>query len=188
MPAGVEAGIMKGLYLLSACETHAELHVQLLGSGSILREVIAAAELLRSDWGVTSDIWSAPSFNELARDGRDAERWNLLHPNDDPRVPYVTEVLTGMSGPAIVATDYMKAYPEQIRPFVPMPFHVLGTDGYGRSDTREALRNFFEVDRRWVTVKALSALADLNQIPRARVAEAIAKYGLDTNKPNPVTV
>jgi len=188
MPAGVEAGIMKGLYLLSACDAPAETHVQLLGSGSILREVIAAAELLKADWGVTSDLWSAPSFNELARDGRDAERWNLLHPNDDPRVPYVTEVLTGMSGPAIVATDYMKAYPEQIRPFVPMPFHVLGTDGYGRSDTREALRNFFEVDRRWVAVKALAALADLNRLPRAKVAEAIAKYGLDTHKPNPVTV
>ena len=188
MPAGVEAGIMKGLYLLTPCDKPSKKHVQLLGSGSILREVIAAAELLSSDWGVTSDIWSAPSFNELARDGRDAERWNLLNPGETPRKPYVTEVLAGVSGPAIVATDYMKAYPEQIRPFVPMAYHVLGTDGYGRSDTREKLRHFFEVDRHWITVKALQALADEGKLAVKKVAEAVAKYGLDPAKPNPVQV
>ena len=188
MPAGVEAGIMKGLYLLTPCEKPAKKHVQLLGSGSILREVIAAAELLKADWGVTSEIWSAPSFNELARDGRDAERWNLLNPNEEPRKSYVAEVLAGKTGPAIVATDYMKAYPEQIRPFVPMAYHVLGTDGYGRSDTREKLRHFFEVDRNWITIKALQALADEGTLPRKKVAEAVEKYGLDSSKPNPVQV
>jgi pyruvate dehydrogenase E1 component len=188
MPAGSESGIMKGLYLLTPCEKPAETHVQLIGSGSILREVIAAAELLRNDWNVTSDIWSAPSFNELARDGQDAERWNLLHPDVAPRKSYVAECMGGMAGPAIAATDYMKAYAEQIRPFVPMDYHVLGTDGFGRSDTREHLRNFFEVDRRWITVKALYALAEDGSLPHKTVAAAIKQYGLDTEKPNPLTV
>jgi pyruvate dehydrogenase E1 component len=185
MPAGVEKGIMRGLYLLQPCDKPAEKHVQLLGSGSILREVIAAAELLKSDWGVTADVWSAPSFTELARDGREAERWNLLHPQDKPRKSYVAECLGGLSGPAIAATDYVKAYAEQIRQFVPMPYHVLGTDGFGRSDTREKLRDFFEVDRRWVTVKALNALAEQGALPKKKVAEAIQKYGIHVDKPNP---
>jgi pyruvate dehydrogenase E1 component len=188
MPAGSESGIMKGLYLLTPCETPAETHVQLIGSGSILREVIAAADLLRNDWNVTSDIWSAPSFNELARDGQDAERWNLLHPEVAPRKSYVAECMGGMAGPAIVATDYMKAYAEQIRPFVPMDYHVLGTDGFGRSDTREHLRNFFEVDRRWITVKALHALVEDGSLPAKTVTAAIQQYGLDSEKPNPLTV
>ena len=185
MPAGVEKGIMKGLYLLTHCEKPNERHVQLLGSGSILREVIAAAALLKSDWGVTADIWSAPSFNELTRDGHETQRWNLLHPAEPPRKSYVAECLSGMVGPAIVATDYMKAYAEQIRPFVPMAYHVLGTDGFGRSDTREALRDFFEVDRRWVVLKALNALVEAGSLPRAKIAEAINKYGINTAKPNP---
>ena len=185
MPAGVERGIMRGLYLLTPCEKPNALHVQLLGSGSILREVIAAAELLKADWSVTSDIWSAPSFNELVRDGQEVERWNLLHPAEAPRKSYVAECLGGMVGPAIAATDYMKAYAEQIRPFVPMPYHVLGTDGYGRSDTRENLRDFFEVDRRWITLKALSALVENGSLPRETLAKAIAKYGIDVAKPNP---
>ena len=188
MPAGSESGIMKGLYLLTPCEKPSELHVQLIGSGSILREVIAAAELLKTDWNVTSDLWSAPSFNELARDGQDAERWNLLHPDVAPRKSYVAEVLGGMSGPAIAATDYIKAYADQIRAFVPMDYHVLGTDGFGRSDTREHLRDFFEVDRRWIAVKALYALAEDGSLPHKTVAEAIKKYGLDTEKPNPLSV
>lgn len=185
MPAGVERGIMRGLYLLTPCEQPNPLHVQLLGSGSILREVIAAAELLKADWSVTSDIWSAPSFNELVRDGQDVERWNLLNPTEAPRKSYVAECLAGMVGPAIAATDYMKAYAEQIRPFVPMPYYVLGTDGYGRSDTRENLRDFFEVDRRWITLKALSALVDGGSLPRETLAKAIAKYGINVAKPNP---
>ena len=185
MPAGVEKGIMRGLYLLQPCEKPGDKHVQLLGSGSILREVIAAAELLKNDWGVTSDVWSAPSFTELARDGQEVERWNLLHPNDKPKKSYVAECLGGLAGPAIAATDYMKAYAEQIRPFVPMPYHVLGTDGFGRSDTREKLRDFFEVDRRWVTLKALTALVEQGSFPKKKLAEAIQKYGINVDKPNP---
>ena len=185
MPAGAETGIVRGLYLLQSASMPPRSIVQLLGSGSILREVIAAAALLKDDWGVTADVWSAPSFTELARDGQDVERWNLLHPGDKPRTPYVAECLGGMHGPAIAATDYIKAYAEQIRPFVPMAYHVLGTDGFGRSDTRERLRNFFEVDRRWIAVKALKALAEEKALPPAKVAEAIAKYGIDPAKSNP---
>ncbi|GAC1626858.1 MAG: pyruvate dehydrogenase (acetyl-transferring), homodimeric type [Nevskia sp.] len=185
MPVGVERGIMRGLYLLTPCETPNELHVQLLGSGSILREVIAAAAMLKADWGVTSDIWSAPSFNELVRDGQEVERWNLLHPGAPLRKSYVAECLGGMAGPAIAATDYIKAYAEQIRPFVPMDYHVLGTDGFGRSDTREHLRDFFEVDRRWIVLKALTALAEDGSLPHGKLAEAIAKYAIAVDKPNP---
>jgi pyruvate dehydrogenase E1 component len=130
-------------------------------------------------------VWSAPSFTELARDGQEAARWNLLHPNEKPRKPYVAECLGGLSGPAIAATDYVKAYAEQIRQFVPTPYHVLGTDGFGRSDTREKLRDFFEVDRRWIAVKALNALAEQGALPKKKVAEAIAKYGINIDKPNP---
>jgi pyruvate dehydrogenase E1 component len=185
MPAGVESGIMRGLYLLQPCDKPGDKHVQLLGSGSILREVIAAAEMLQKDWGVTSDVWSAPSFTELARDGQETERWNLLHPDDKPRKSYVAECLGGLAGPAIAATDYMKAYAEQIRKYVPMPYHVLGTDGFGRSDTRERLRDFFEVDRRWVVLKALNALVEQGTLPKKKLAEAIAKYGIKIDKPNP---
>jgi pyruvate dehydrogenase E1 component len=185
MPQGAEQGIIKGLYLFKSCDKPAAKHVQLIGSGSILREVIAAAELLQQDWGVTADIWSAPSFTELARDGQEVERWNLLHPGEKPRKSYVAECLGGLSGPAIAATDYIKSYAEQIRPYVPMPYYVLGTDGFGRSDTREKLRDFFEVDRRWVTVKALNALAELGALPKNKVAEAMQKYGISADKPNP---
>ena len=185
MPAGVERGIMRGLYLLTPCEKPNALHVQLLGSGSILREVVAAAELLKSDWNVSADIWSAPSMNELVRDGQEVDRWNLLNPGLAPRKSYVAECLGGMAGPAIAATDYMKAYAEQIRPFVPMAYHVLGTDGFGRSDTRERLRDFFEVDRRWIVLKALGALVDEGSLPRAKHGEAIVKYGINVGKPNP---
>ena len=134
--------------------------MQLLGSGTILREVIAAAALLEEDFGVGADIWSAPSFNELARDGHATLRWNLLHPEDQPRKPYVTECLEAQAGPVIAATDYMRLYADQIRAFVPQRYVVLGTDGYGRSDTREKLRRHFEVDRHCVAVAALKALAD----------------------------
>jgi pyruvate dehydrogenase E1 component len=157
-----------------------------MGSGTIFREVIAAAELLRADWGIESDIWGAPSFNELARDGQSAARWNMLHPLEERRVSHVEAKLKGSEGPVVVATDYIRLYAEQIRPYVPNKFVVLGTDGFGRSDTREALRDHFEVDRRWVTVAALAALAEEGKIERAKVAEAIAKYGIDANKPNPL--
>jgi pyruvate dehydrogenase E1 component len=164
--------------------------VQLLGSGTILREVIAAAELLEKDWGIAADIWSCPSFTELRREGMDVERWNLLHPTAKPRKAYVEGRLEGHDGPIIASTDYMKAFAEQIRPFVGKgrDYRVLGTDGFGRSDTREKLRHFFEVDRYWVTISALKALADGGALKAAVVADAIGKYGIDPEKPNPATV
>ena len=188
MPAGVEKGIVRGMYLFKSEDKPAKTHVQLMGSGSIMREVIAAADLLREDWGVTSDVWSVPSFNELARDGREAERLSLLNPGKPAKMSYVHECLSGMSGPVIASTDWVRAYAESIRPFVPLPYHVLGTDGFGRSDNRPALRDFFEVDRRWITVKALKALAELKLVPAERVTQAIKIYGIKPNRQSPWTV
>jgi pyruvate dehydrogenase E1 component len=185
----VQANILKGMYLLKE-GAKTKQRVQLMGSGTIFREVIAAAELLEKDWGVGADIWSCPSFNELRRDGLDTDRWNLLHPTETSRVSFVEQQLTGREGPVIASTDYMKVFAEQIRPFMPKGknFRVLGTDGYGRSDTRERLRHHFEVNRYWVVVAALKALADEGTIKAQSVADAIKQYGLDPNKPNPVTV
>jgi pyruvate dehydrogenase E1 component len=165
-----------------------QLRVQLLGSGTIFREVIAAAELLKRDWGVEADIWGCPSFNELARDGQDAARWNLLHPLETPRVPFVTRQLGSRSGPVVASTDYMKAYAEQIRPFVPKgrSYRVLGTDGFGRSDFRSKLREHFEVNRHYIVIAALKALADDGVVHVSKVAEAIAKYGINADKINPL--
>ena len=188
LPPGVEAGIVRGMYLLRAEEQAANAHVQLLGSGSILREVVAAADLLKEEWGVTSDVWSVPSFTELARDGRETERWNLLHPNETPRKSYVQECLGGMTGPAIASSDWVRAYPESIRPYVPMAYHVLGTDGFGRSDNRPALRDFFEIDRRWIVLKALKALVEQKKLPAERVAQAIKIYGIKSDRAAPWTV
>ncbi|MFZ4536967.1 pyruvate dehydrogenase (acetyl-transferring), homodimeric type [Propionivibrio sp.] len=192
MPKDAEADILKGLYLLRKGNIsdgkQAAPRVQLLGSGTIFREVIAAAELLKNDWGVDADLWGCPSFNELAREGNDIARWNLLNPTEKPKLSHVEKCLNDTRGPIIVATDYVRLYAEQIRPFINRRYVTLGTDGFGRSDTREALRNFFEVDRVWVTINALKALADDGAIERSKVAEAIAKYGIDTNKPNPMTV
>ena len=161
MPEGAAEGIVKGMYLLTDAgkPKKGELRVQLLGSGTILREAIAAAELLDKDFGVTADIWSCPSFNELRRDGFDVERANRLHPEGEQRKAYVTELLEGRQGPAIAATDYVRAYADQIRAFVPMSYTVLGTDGFGRSDTRANLRRFFEVDRYYIAHAAIAALA-----------------------------
>jgi pyruvate dehydrogenase E1 component len=159
--------------------------VQLLGSGTILREVIAGAELLAQDFGVAADVWSCPSFTELRRDGMEAERWNLLHPEEKPRIPYVTQCLANRAGPVIAATDYMRSFPEQVRAFVPRRYVTLGTDGFGRSDTRELLRRFFEVDRYYVAIAALKALADEGAIPAATVTQAIRKYHIDPDKPCP---
>jgi pyruvate dehydrogenase E1 component len=188
LPAGAEAGILKGMYLFRQGGPGKGPRVQLLGSGAILNEVIAAADLLRKDWGIEADIWSCPSFTLLARDGNEAARWNLLHPTETPRKPYVQQCLENTEGPVIASTDYVRAFAEQIRPFVPGRYKVLGTDGFGRSDTREKLRHFFEVDRHWVTVATLQALAEEEKLDRARVAEAIKKYGIDPAKPNPLTV
>jgi pyruvate dehydrogenase E1 component len=189
MPPGCEPGVLRGAYHLRAAGGGDERRrVQLMGSGTILREVIAAAELLETEFGVAADVWSATSFTELRRDGLAAERYNMLHPQDEPRVPYVEQMLAGYPGPVIAATDYMKSFADQIRPFVPRRFHALGTDGYGRSDYRRKLRDFFEVDRRWIALAALSALAADGVVGRGEVAAAIAKLGIDPSKPDPVTV
>ncbi|MBK1632129.1 pyruvate dehydrogenase (acetyl-transferring), homodimeric type [Thiohalocapsa halophila] len=187
MPEGAEDGIRRGLYRFSQAES-GKHRVQLLGSGTILREVIAAAELLARDFDVAADVWSVTSFNELRRDGIDAERWNMLHPDASPRLPYVAEQLGETEGPIVAATDYMRTYADQIRPYLPGRYFTLGTDGYGRSDMRSQLRKFFEVNRWYVAVAALKALADAGEITPGRVREAIEKYRIDPEKPNPVTV
>jgi pyruvate dehydrogenase E1 component len=186
MPAGAEDGIRRGMYLFrESVKEKDRFGVQLLGSGTILREVIAAADLLEQDFGVTADIWSCPSFNELRRDGLVAERWNMLHPGQALRQSYVAQCLAGRKGPVIAATDYMRAVAEQIRPYVPSRFVCLGTDGFGRSDYRKALRKFFEVDRHFVVVAALKALVDDGALPAQKVAEAIAKYCIDAERAPP---
>jgi pyruvate dehydrogenase E1 component len=186
MPAGAEEGIIKGMYLFR--EGRGKKRVQLLGSGTILREVIAAAELLEKDFDIGADIWSVTSFNELRREGLDCERWNMLHPQSARRVSYVEQCLAPRQGPVIASTDYIKSYADQIRPYIPQRYKVLGTDGFGRSDTRKKLRHFFEVDRYYVAVAALKALADEGAIDASVVAKAIKKYNINPDKPNPVGV
>lgn len=186
MPDGAREGILKGMYLWRGARgERREATVQLLGSGTILREVIAAADLLEQDWGVTADVWSCPSFTELRREGMEVERWNLLHPEEPQRKSHVEQCLDGRPGPAVAATDYIRTFADQIRPQVKRNYKVLGTDGYGRSDFRQKLRMFFEVDRHYVAVAALKALAEDGVLPAARVTEAIRRYGIDTNKPCP---
>ncbi|GAB7523664.1 pyruvate dehydrogenase (acetyl-transferring), homodimeric type [Paraburkholderia sp. 2C] len=190
---GVAPDIIKGMYAFRKAEADAASgksapRVQLMGAGTIFNEVIAAADLLKNDWNVAADLWSVPSFTELAREGHEVQRWNLLHPTEEKKVSHVEKLLKDAKGPVIASTDYVRALTEQIRAFVPQRFVVLGTDGFGRSDTREQLRHFFEVDRYWVTVAALNALADEGTIERKVVADAIRKYNLDPSKPNPMTV
>ncbi|QJY33119.1 pyruvate dehydrogenase (acetyl-transferring), homodimeric type [Diaphorobacter sp. JS3050] len=184
---GTEEQIIKGMYLCKA-GADGDKRVQLLGSGSILRESIEAQKLLAADWGVQADVWSCTSFNELTREGQDVARWNLLHPLETPRVSFVAQQLGKSTGPVVASTDYMKNYAEQIRAFIPdgRSYTVLGTDGFGRSDFRYRLREHFEVNRHYITVAALSALADEGKLPKAKVAEAIAKYGIQTEKINPL--
>jgi pyruvate dehydrogenase E1 component len=190
MPEGAAPGIVRGMYRFKAGAAAGGKapRVQLLGSGAIFREVIAAADLLRNHWGVESDLWSCPSFTELARDGMAAAREGMLAPTSPPRRSHVESSLAGTQGPVVAATDYVRAYAEQIRPYVPRRYLVLGTDGFGRSDTREKLRSFFEVDRHHVAVAALHALAQDGAVPAAKVAEAITRYGIDRSKPAPWTV
>ena len=188
IPKGAEDGIRKGLYLLSK-GSKKKVRTQLIGGGTILREVIAAAELLEKDFGIAADVWSATSFNELRREGIDVERWNMLHPDKKAKVSYVEKMLSGTKGPIVVATDYMRSYGEQIRPYIgDKQYFVMGTDGFGRSDMRSQLRKFFEVNSFYVAVGALKALADAGEIKTSVVTEAIKKYGIDPEKPNPLTV
>ena len=199
LSAGTEEQIIKGMYLCKPGAAKAKgakadgKRVQLLGSGTILRESIAAQELLAADWGIEADVWSCPSFNELTRDGQDAERFNLLHPLQTPRVSFVAQQLGAHAGPVVASTDYMKAYAEQIRPFIPKnsdgshrSFKVLGTDGFGRSDFRSKLREHFEINRHYIVVAALKALSDDGHLPASKAAEAIAKYGINADKINPL--
>jgi len=188
MPEGAEEGIIKGMYRLRTSSGSKHLRVQLMGAGTILREVEAAADILEKDYGVDADIWSLTSVNELQREGKAVQRWNLLHPEEEPRVPFVTAQLQDASGPFVVATDYMKAYTDQIREFVPGHFTVLGTDGYGRSDTRAKLRDFFEVSREFVVLAALKALADKGEIEPAKVSAAMQDLGISPDKIDPLTV
>ena len=187
LTAGTEEQIIKGMYL---CKEGPQLAptVQLLGSGTILRESIAAQELLEKEWGVSANVWSCPSFNELARDGQNAERWNLLHPTDTPRTSFVEDQLQAFAGPVVASTDYMKAYAEQIRSYIPKgrTYKVLGTDGFGRSDFRSKLREHFEINRHYIVVAALKALSEEGTVPVAKVLEAIQKYGINADKVNPL--
>ncbi len=185
MPEGATEGILRGLYKFKAATKESKLHVQLLGSGTILREVLAAADLLAQDFAVSADVWSATSFNLLAQDGLEVDRWNLLHPEATPKVAYITQCLQDKDAPVIAATDYVKAYAEQVRKYVPHDYKVLGTNGYGRSDSRAMLRSFFEVDRYYITVTALHALAEQGKIKASVVSAAIKKYNIDPEKLNP---
>jgi pyruvate dehydrogenase E1 component len=188
MPEGAEEGILRGMYLLREGEGDGP-RVQLMGSGTILREVIAGADLLRDDFGIEADVWSATSFTELHRDGMAAERWSRLHPTEEPRLSYVEQCLAGRDGPAVASTDYIRSFADQIRPFVRgRRYDVLGTDGFGRSDYRVKLRRFFEVDRHHVAIAALRALADEGTVEREKVAQAIERYGVDPDVPPPWTV
>jgi pyruvate dehydrogenase E1 component len=194
LKAGTEEQIIKGMYL---CKEggKSKQRVQLLGSGTILRESLFAQELLEKDFGISADVWSCPSFNELTRDGQDAERYNLLHPEAKPRMSFVEQQLGSSAGPVIASTDYMKAYAEQIRPFVQKAtkdgkptrnYKVLGTDGFGRSDFRSKLREHFEINRHYIVVAALKALSEEGAVPASKVTEAIKKYGIKTEKINPL--
>jgi pyruvate dehydrogenase E1 component len=188
MPKGAETGIIKGMYCLSQTEKTGKHPIQLLGCGSILREVLAAAVLLAEAHDVHATVWSVTSFNELARDGQAQTRWNLLHADQPAKTAYITECLQATAGPVIAATDYIKLFAEQVRGFIPRRYVVLGTDGFGRSDTRAALRGFFEVNRYWIVLASLKALADEGAIDPMIVMAAMQKYGLDPHKPNPLTV
>ena len=186
MPEGAEEAIIKGMYLFRQGNHKKKLRVNLMGSGAIFREVIAAADLLEKDFNVSAEIWGAPGFNELRREALECERWNMLHPEEQPRVPYISQTLSGNTAPYIAATDYMRSYPDQVRQWVPASYTVLGTDGFGRSDTRSALRRHFEVDRYYITVAALKALAEQGKVSASKVSEAIQKYQLDTGRDHPL--
>jgi pyruvate dehydrogenase E1 component len=187
MPAGVAQGILHGMYLLQS-GGRGKVRVTLFGSGTILREVLAAAELLEKDYGVPADVYSVTSFSELRKDALAIERRNLLHPNEPRRQTYIQQTLADREGPFIAATDYMKIVADQIRQWIPGRYAVLGTDGYGRSDSRAELRRFFEVDRHYVAIAALKALADDGKIDKQTVTDAMQAFSIDPEKPNPLSV
>ncbi|MGI9234538.1 MAG: pyruvate dehydrogenase (acetyl-transferring), homodimeric type [Woeseiaceae bacterium] len=187
MPAGVEDGILRGMYLLQV-GGQGKIRAQLMGSGTILREVLAAADLLKDDFGIPTDVWSVTSFNELRRNALEVERWNILHPTETPRKSYIEEKLKGKPGPYIAATDYMKIVADQVQRWMPGRYISLGTDGYGRSDARKELREHFEVDRRFIAITALKALADDGRLDVKTVSQAIEKYGIDPDRSDPVTL
>jgi pyruvate dehydrogenase E1 component len=185
MPEGAEEGIVKGMYKLAKAGK-AKHKVTLMGAGTILNEVTAAAAILKESYSVDADIWSLTSVNELVREGQAVDRWNLLHPTDKPQQSYISAQLGDSETPIVAATDYMKGYAEQMRAYIKQPFYVLGTDGFGRSDSRAALRHFFEVDRYFIAISALKALADKGEIKPAVVKKAIADFGIDPDKSNPL--
>ncbi len=186
MPEGVEEGILKGMYLVRASDPEAKIKINLLGSGSILRETLSAADILHDVYGIQSDIWSVTSYSELRREGLEVHRWNMLHPLEEKRLSYVTQALRGRSHPVVAVSDYMKVVADQIQPFVRNHFTALGTDGFGRSDTRHALRRHFEMDRYYIVLAALNALADKGQVGRSKVADAIKRFNIDPEKPDPM--
>jgi pyruvate dehydrogenase E1 component len=184
MPTGVAAGILSGGYLLQI-GPRGKVRTTLLGSGTILRECLAAAKILEADYRIPADVMSITSFSELRREAMECERWNLLHPGEPARVPYVKQMLHGHEGPVVAATDYMRTVPDQIRQWIGGRYVTLGTDGYGRSDSRAALRQHFEMDRNYIAVAALKALADDGRVDQATVAQAIEALGVDPDKPVP---
>ena len=184
-PDGVSDGVVKGLYKMRSTD---QPKIRLLGSGPLMREVLAAAELLKKDWGIEPGIWNVTSFSELRREAEAVERWNLTHPDETPRVSYVEELLSKNTVPTVAVSDYIKLVSDQIRPYVPGPYYCLGTDGFGRSDTREGLRRFFEVDRYYVVLTAIKALVHTGELEASMVDAVLEKYSLDPKKPNPVTV
>jgi pyruvate dehydrogenase E1 component len=189
MPAGVEEGIIKGIYPFKETTVKkAKAHAQLFGSGAILNEVLKAQEILAQKYNVSSKVWSVTSYNELRRDAQDCERWNMLHADQDPKVSYIEQVLEGEEGPIIAASDYVRAVPEQLLPWVKNGMYVLGTDGFGRSETRQALRRFFEVDAECIVVATLYKLARDGKLDKKVAAQAVKDLGIDADKPNPFTV
>ena len=187
MPNGIEEGIIKGIYPLKTIGEH-KTEVQLFGSGTILREVEKAGQMLNDDWEVKSQVWSVTSFNELTREAHAIDRENRFSSKGKPKTPYITKCLEGTNGPVIAATDYIRNYAEQVRKYIPSSYEVLGTDGFGRSDSRAALREFFEVNANYIVVAALKALADEGTIDKSQVKKALEKYNINNNKPNPLTV
>lgn len=187
MPEGIKDEIIKGMYRFRRADATEGPRVQLLGSGSILQQVLEAAELLATNFGVAADVWSVTSFSEMRKDGMACDRWNLLHPEEEPRIPFITEKLAEAAGPVVAATDYIRAYPDLVRNWIPHRYRVVGTDGFGRSDTRAALRDFFEVDARYIALTALYALVEEGELERSALSNAIAQFQINPEKPDPLT-